>query len=185
MPFERLAIIGIGLIGSSIALAARRFALARRVVLFDISEEVRREAAALGLGDEIASSFAEGVRDADAVIVCVPVGACGAVAAEIAPHLRQGAIVSDVGSVKSAVIKSVLEHLPAHARFVPAHPVAGTENSGPAAGFASLFVNRWCILTPPDGTDDDAVARIRALLGRAWARMSRSCPPITTTSCSR
>ncbi len=162
LPFDRLAIIGIGLIGSSIALAARRFALARHVVLFDISEEVRHEAATLRLGDEIASSFAESVRDADAVVICVPVGACGAVAAEIAPHLRQGAIVTDVGSVKSAVIKSVLEHLPAHARFVPAHPVAGTENSGPAAGFPSLFVNRWCILTPPEGTDDDAVARIQA-----------------------
>jgi len=162
LPFDRLAIIGIGLIGSSIALAARRFALARRVVLFDISEEVRREAALLGLGDEIASSFAECVRDADVVIICVPVGACGAVAAEIAPHLRQGAIVSDVGSVKSAVIKSVVECLPAHARFVPAHPVAGTENSGPASGFPSLFVNRWCILTPPHGADADAVSRIRA-----------------------
>jgi cyclohexadieny/prephenate dehydrogenase len=143
LPFDRVAIVGIGLIGSSIALAARRFALARRVVLFDISEEVRREAASLRLGDEIASSFAESVRDADAVVICVPVGACGAVAAEIAPHLRQGAIVTDVGSVKSAVIKSVLEHRP-------------------AAGFPSLFVNRWCILTPPEGTDDDAVARIQA-----------------------
>lgn len=162
LPFDRLAIIGIGLIGSSIALAARRFALARRVVLFDISEEVRREAATLGLGDEIASSFAEAVRDADVVIICVPVGACGTVAAEVAPHLRQGAIVTDVGSVKSAVIKSILEHLPAHARFVPAHPVAGTENSGPGSGFPSLFVNRWCILTPPQGADGDAVARIQA-----------------------
>ena len=163
LPFERLAIIGIGLIGSSIAQAARRFALARQVVLFDISANVRAEAAALGLGDEIASTFAEGVRGADLVIVCVPVGACGAVAAEIAPHLKDRAIVSDVGSVKGSVIKSMLEHLPSHARFVPAHPVAGTENSGPAAGFASLFVNRWCILTPPDGSDAEAVARLRAL----------------------
>ena len=162
LPFERLAIIGIGLIGSSIALAARRFALARRVVLFDISDEVRREARALGLGDEIASSFAESVDGADAVIICVPVGACGAVVAEIAPHLQQNAIVTDVGSVKGAVIKAVREHLPAHARFVPAHPVAGTENSGPAAGFPSLFVNRWCILTPPNGGDEDATARVRA-----------------------
>jgi cyclohexadieny/prephenate dehydrogenase len=162
LPFDRLAIIGIGLIGSSIALAARRFALARRVVLFDNSEEVRHEAASLGLGDEIAQTFAEVVRDADVVIICVPVGACGAVAAEIAAHLRHGAIVTDVGSVKSAVIKSILEHLPRHARFVPAHPVAGTENSGPSAGFPSLFVNRWCILTPPQGTDDEAVTRIRA-----------------------
>jgi len=162
LPFERLAIIGIGLIGSSIALAARRFALARRVVLFDISDDVCAEAARLGLGDEIVASFAESVRGADGVVICVPVGACGAVAAEISPYLQDGAIVTDVGSVKSAVIKAVLEHLPPHARFVPAHPVAGTENSGPGAGFPSLFVNRWCILTPPNGMDGDAVARIRA-----------------------
>ncbi|MFI5015525.1 MAG: prephenate/arogenate dehydrogenase family protein [Hyphomicrobiales bacterium] len=161
--FGKLAIIGIGLIGSSIAQAARRFALARRVALFDISREVRDEAAMLGLGDEISKDFAEVVRDADAVIVCVPVGACGAVAAEIGPHLKDGAIISDVGSVKGAVIKAMQAHLPAHARLVPAHPVAGTENSGPSSGFASLFVNRWCILTPPNGTDARAVARIRDL----------------------
>jgi cyclohexadieny/prephenate dehydrogenase len=161
--FDRLAIIGIGLIGSSIALAARRLELARRVALFDISPKVRDEAAALGLGDEVAQSFAEVVRDADAVIVCVPVGACGAVAAEIGPHLMDQAIISDVGSVKGAVVKSMQEHLPPHARLVPAHPVAGTENSGPASGFASLFVNRWCILTPPEGTDATAIDRIRGL----------------------
>ena len=185
LPFERLAIIGIGLIGSSIAQAARRFALARRVALFDISAKVRDEAAALGLGDEIASTFAEGVRGADAVIVCVPVGACGAVAAEIAPHLKDRAIVSDVGSVKGSVIKSMLEHLPSHARFVPAHPVAGTENSGPSSGFASLFVNRWCILTPPERHRTPLPSRAFARFGRVWARMSRSCPPIIMTSCSR
>jgi cyclohexadieny/prephenate dehydrogenase len=161
--FDRLAIIGIGLIGSSIAHAAHRFALARRIALFDIAPEVRDEAARLGIGDEIASSLAEAVRDAGAVIVCVPVGACGDVAAALAPHLKHGAIVSDVGSVKGAVVKAMLEHLPAHARLIPAHPVAGTENSGPSSGFASLFVNRWCILTPPDGSDAEAVARLRAL----------------------
>ena len=161
--FDRLAIVGIGLIGSSIAHAARRAALARRVVLFDSSPEVRGEARSLGLGDEITETLADMARDADAVILCVPVGACGVVAAELGPHLKHGAIVSDVGSVKGAVVKAVAEHLPAHARFVPAHPVAGTENSGPASGFATLFVNRWCILTPPDDADTDAVSRIRAL----------------------
>jgi cyclohexadieny/prephenate dehydrogenase len=165
--FDKLAIIGIGLIGSSIAHAVRRGGLARRVALFDISSTVREEAKALGLGDEIAPSLADMARDADAVILCVPVGACGAVAAELAPHLKPGAIVSDVGSVKGAVVKAMSEHLPAHARFVPAHPVAGTENSGPASGFASLFVNRWCILTPAVGVDADAVSWVR----RFWEAM--------------
>jgi cyclohexadieny/prephenate dehydrogenase len=160
--FERLAIVGIGLIGSSIAHAARRAALARHVILFDIAPQVREEAKTLGLG-EIAPTLADMARDADIVILCVPVGACGAVAQALAPHLKPGAIVSDVGSVKGAVIKAVLEHLPAHATFVAAHPVAGTENSGPASGFATLFVNRWCILTPPDGAEPEAVSRIRSL----------------------
>jgi cyclohexadieny/prephenate dehydrogenase len=161
--FNRLAIIGIGLIGSSISLAARQLKLARRVVLYDIAPQVREEAARLGLGDEMASSFARAAKDADLIIACVPVGACGSVAAEIAPHLMPGAIVSDVGSVKGAVVKAMAERLPVHARLVPAHPVAGTENSGPAAGFATLFINRWCIMTPPEGTDQEAVGRVRGL----------------------
>jgi cyclohexadieny/prephenate dehydrogenase len=160
--FNRLAIIGIGLIGSSIAHAMRKFALARHVVLYDKAEAVRLEAAQLRLGDEIAPDIASAVREADCVIACVPVGACGAVAEEIAPYLKPAAIVSDVGSVKGAVLRAMQEKLPAHARLIPAHPVAGTENSGPASGFASLFVNRWCILTPPDSADPEAVARIRA-----------------------
>jgi len=158
---DRLAIIGIGLIGSSIALAARHLKLAGHVVLYDVAPQVRDEAVRLGLGDEMANSFADAAAQADLVIACVPVGACGSVAAEIAPHLKPGAIVSDVGSVKGAVAKAMAEHLPAHARLVPAHPVAGTENSGPAAGFATLFVNRWCIITPPNGTDAQAVDRVR------------------------
>ena len=160
--FDRFAIIGIGLIGSSIAHAMRKFALARHVVLYDKAEAVRLEAAQLRLGDEIAPDIATAVREADCVIACVPVGACGAVAEEIAPYLKPAAIVSDVGSVKGAVLRAMQEKLPAHARLVPAHPVAGTENSGPASGFASLFVNRWCILTPPDGASPEAVACIRA-----------------------
>jgi len=160
--FDRFAIIGIGLIGSSIAHAMRKFALARHVVLYDKAEAVRLEAAQLRLGDEIAPDIATAVREADCVIACVPVGACGAVAEEIAPYLKPAAIVSDVGSVKGAVLRAMQEKLPAHARLVPAHPVAGTENSGPASGFASLFVNRWCILTPPDGANPEAVACIRA-----------------------
>ncbi|SEF52873.1 prephenate/arogenate dehydrogenase family protein [Bosea lathyri] len=161
--FARLAIIGIGLIGSSIAHAAKDLNLAGRIVLFDRDEAVRARARELGLGHEIAETARDAVRDADHIILCVPVGACGAVAAEIASELKPGAIMSDVGSVKNAVVEAVAPHLPEGVHFVPAHPVAGTENSGPDAGFPSLFLNRWCILTPPEGTDEAAIARTRQL----------------------
>ncbi len=160
--FERLALIGIGLIGSSIARAARRQRLARVIAIADASGQARERAAALKLGDEVVASAAKAAAGADLVILCVPVGADDAVAREIAPRLKPGAIVSDVGSVKSAVIAAVAPHLPKGVDLVPAHPVAGTEESGPDAGFATLFVNRWCILTPPNGADPAAVAKVRA-----------------------
>jgi len=159
--FGRIAIIGIGLIGSSIAHAAKLLNLAGRIALYDRDEGVRLRARELGLGHEVTESAQEAAAGADLIVLCVPVGACGAVAAEIAPALKPGAILSDVGSVKSSVIEAVRPHLPEGAHFVPAHPVAGTENSGPEAGFPSLFLNRWCILTPPEGTDPAAVARTR------------------------
>ena len=149
--FEELAIIGIGLIGSSIARAARHRHAARRIVLADSSVSVLERAKALGLGDLVTDDLARAVANADCVILCAPVGANEAIGRAIAPALKQGAIVSDVGSVKGAVIAALAPALPGHARLVPAHPVAGTEYSGPDAGFASLFVNRWCILTPPKG----------------------------------
>nr|MDX3810492.1 prephenate dehydrogenase/arogenate dehydrogenase family protein [Bosea sp. (in: a-proteobacteria)] len=161
--FARLAIIGIGLIGSSIAHAAKELNLAGTIVLADRDEAVRQRARELGLGHLVAETAVEAVRDADHVILCVPVGACGSVAAEIACGLKPGAILSDVGSVKGAVVDAVMPHLPEGVSFVPAHPVAGTENSGPDAGFSSLFLNRWCILTPPEGTDPAAIARTRQL----------------------
>jgi cyclohexadieny/prephenate dehydrogenase len=160
--FERVALIGLGLIGSSLARIARGRNLAGTDVAADASPQVRRRVAELGIADVVAETLPEAVEGADLVILCVPVGACGAVAAEIAPHLAPGAIVSDVGSVKGAVIAQVQPHLPAHARLVPAHPVAGTEHSGPDAGFATLFNKRWCILTPVPGTDDAATARVQA-----------------------
>ncbi|TCR60909.1 prephenate/arogenate dehydrogenase family protein [Bosea sp. BK604] len=159
--FGRLAIIGIGLIGSSIARAAKELNLAGRIVLSDRDEAVRLRARELDLGHEIAETAAEAVREADHIILCVPVGACGAVAAEIAASLKPGAILSDVGSVKNAVVEAVSPHVPDGVHLVPAHPVAGTENSGPDAGFPSLFLNRWCILTPPEGTDAAATAATR------------------------
>ena len=160
--FEELAIIGVGLIGSSIARAARRRHAARRIVLADRSVDALERAKALSLGDAVTDDPARAVRDADCVIICAPVGVYEAIGRAIAPALRPGAIVSDVGSVKGAVIAALQPALPAHASLVPAHPVAGTEQSGPDAGFASLFINRWCILTPPEGTDEEAVAKVRA-----------------------
>jgi cyclohexadieny/prephenate dehydrogenase len=159
--FEELTIIGIGLIGSSIARATRHRRAARRIILADSSITVLERAKALGLGDVVTDDLARAVSGADCVILCAPVGANDAIGRAIAPALKLGAIVSDVGSVKGAVIAALAPVLPAHARLVPAHPVAGTEYSGPDAGFASLFVNRWCILTPPEGTDDEAVETLR------------------------
>ena len=161
--FDELAIVGVGLIGSSIARAARRRNAARRIVLADHSIAVLERAKALGLGDLVADDLARAVSGADCVILSVPVGAYGAVGRAIAPALKPGTVVSDVGSVKSAVILALEAVLPDHARLVPAHPVAGTEQSGPDAGFADLFVNRWCILTPAEGADDEAVAKVKAL----------------------
>lgn len=159
--FSRLCLIGLGLIGSSLARAAKAHGLAASIVAVDVSAAVRERVRELELADEVLDSLEAGVRGADCIILCVPVGANAAVAAAIGPHLRAGAIVSDVGSVKGAVVRDVGPHLPANVHFVPAHPVAGTEFSGPDAGFASLFANRWCILTPPEGQDEAAVARVR------------------------
>jgi cyclohexadieny/prephenate dehydrogenase len=158
--FERLALIGVGLIGSSIARAARAEGVVRSIVATARSGATRRRVAELGLADQVVETNAAAVEGADLVIVCVPVGQCGAVAAEIGAHLKSGATVSDVGSVKGSIIKDMGPHLPAGVHFVPAHPVAGTEHSGPDAGFAELFVNRWCILTPPENADADAVERL-------------------------
>jgi len=160
--FNRLALIGMGLIGSSIARAARAQGAARSIVATARSAATRRRLAELGLADYVVETNAAAAEGADLVIVAIPVGACGAVAAEIGPHLAPGAIVSDVGSVKTAVLRAMSPHLPAGVHFVPAHPVAGTENSGPDAGFAELFVNRWCILTPPPAADAAAVERLAA-----------------------
>ncbi|MEF2071385.1 prephenate/arogenate dehydrogenase family protein [Consotaella aegiceratis] len=159
--FDKVALIGIGLIGSSIALNIRRHGLARHVAIATRRAETLARAEELGLGDSYTLSAAEASADADLVILCVPVGACGAVAAEIAGVLKPGAIISDVGSVKGSVIAQMRPHLPAHVHFVPAHPIAGTEESGPDAGFAALFENRWTILTPVEGTDPQASDRLK------------------------
>ena len=165
--FGRIALIGIGLIGSSIARATRHLNLARVIVAIDRDEGVVARVRELGIADEATADPAAGVTDADLVILCVPVGVCGAVAEAMRPGLKPGCIVSDVGSVKASVVAQVQPQLPAGVHFVPAHPVAGTEHSGPDAGFATLFHNRWCILTPPEGEDEAAVERVQAF----WSAM--------------
>ncbi|MGJ5206060.1 prephenate/arogenate dehydrogenase family protein [Bradyrhizobium sp. HKCCYLR20261] len=174
--FERVALIGFGLIGGSIARAAKLQGVAGEIITTARSEKTRARVAELGIVDRVVESNAEAVKDADLVILCIPVGACGPVAAEIAPHLKPGAIVSDVGSVKGAIVRDMAPHLPAHVHFVPAHPVAGTENSGPDSGFAELFINRWCILTPPDGVDAGAIDHLRAFWAALGAKVEIMTP---------
>jgi cyclohexadieny/prephenate dehydrogenase len=174
--FDRLALIGTGLIGSSIARAARMQGAVREIAATARSAGTRRRVAELGLADQVLDTNAAAVAGADLVIVCAPVGACGEIAKEIAPHLRDGAVVSDVGSVKGAIVRDMAPHLPAGVHFVPAHPVAGTEHSGPDAGFAELFVERWCILTPPEGTDAGAVERLAAFWRMLGAKVETMAP---------
>ena len=158
--FGRIALIGFGLIGGSIARAARAQGLAGEIVTTARSPATRARVQELGIVDRVVDTNAEAVKDADLVILCIPVGACGPVAKEIAPHLKPGAIVSDVGSVKGMVLREMAPHLPKTVHFIPAHPVAGTEHSGPDSGFAELFINRWCILTPPPDADPAAVEKL-------------------------
>jgi cyclohexadieny/prephenate dehydrogenase len=169
--FQRLGLIGMGLIGSSIARAARVQNAARSIVATAKSPATRRRVAELGLADQVAETNVAAVEGADVVIVSVPVGQSGAVAQEIGRHLKPGAIVSDVGSVKASVVRDMAPHIPAGVHFVPAHPVAGTEHSGPDAGFAELFVNRWCILTPPPGADPAAVEQLAKFWRTLGARV--------------
>ena len=161
--YDRIALIGLGLIASSMAHAIKRSGLANEVVGYARSDATRQTARDIGLCDSIYDSVAEAVKDADLIVLCVPVGAMSSVAEEIAPFLKIGAVISDVGSVKRAVIDAVAPHLPDYVHFVPAHPLAGTEHSGPTSGFAELFDDRWCIVVPDLCTDDAVVARLSGL----------------------
>ena len=161
--FKRVAIIGVGLIGSSLALAIRANGLAAHVTCHDADADVRKRVDYLAIADSVHAEIGDAVDAADLVIVATPVGACGAVAAAMAPHLATGAIVTDVGSVKGSVLAAMRPHLPEGVHLVPGHPVAGTEHSGPEAGFAELFQDRFSILTPPADADAAAVARLEAL----------------------
>jgi len=174
--FPRVALIGFGLIGGSIARAARAQGLAGEIVTTARSAKTRARVMELGVVDRVVETNAQAVKDADLVILCIPVGACGPVAEQIAPHLKPGAIVSDVGSVKGAVVRDMAPYLPENVHFIPAHPVAGTEHSGPDSGFAELFIDRWCILTPPDGTDPAAVEKLRAFWAGIGAKVDTMTP---------
>lgn len=161
--YDRVALIGLGLIASSMFWAIRRGGLAGEVVGYARSAETRATARGIGLCDRIEESAIDAVRGADLIVLCVPVGAMGPVMEEIAPHIKPGATVSDVGSVKRHVIDAVSPYIADGVHFVPAHPLAGTEHSGPRSGFAELFDNRWSLLVPVEGSDPDAVARLEAL----------------------
>lgn len=174
--FDRIALIGIGLIGSSIARDVKALGLAKDVVISTRSPETLRRAEELDLGTCYVLSPADAVRDADLVIVSVPVGASEEVARQIAPHLKTGAIVTDVGSTKASVIAQMQPHIPPHAHFIPGHPLAGTEKSGPDAGFAGLFKGRWCIFTPLPDTDPKALSRLKAFWEALGSRIDEMDP---------
>ncbi len=165
--FAKVALIGIGLIGSSIAHAMRRGSVASHIAGYAPDADVVERARKVGFADSVSTSAREAVLHADLVTLAAPVGAFGEIAKEIGSSLKPGAIVSDVGSVKGTVLRDVAPHLPAGVHLVPAHPIAGTEQSGPEAGFAELFDGRWCILTPPSDANEQAVAQMRAF----WERL--------------
>ncbi len=175
LPFARVTIIGLGLIGSSVARAVRATMPTVRITGYDADPQVRAVAVRIDLADDIADSAGAAVIDADLVMLCVPVGAMGAVAAEFVDDLPADAIVSDVGGSKESVLAALRAVLP-HATIVPGHPVAGTEHSGPEAGFATLFRGRWCILTPEDGMAEAPVVRLRTFWETLGAQVEVMTP---------
>jgi cyclohexadieny/prephenate dehydrogenase len=164
--FERVALIGMGLIGSSLARVMRREKLAGQIAGCARSEATRAKCLELGLADAMHQDPDAAVAGADLVVLCTPLGTYADLAEAMAPRLKPGAIVTDVGSVKQSVIRDIGPHVPEGVHFVPGHPIAGTERSGPEAGFAELFERRWCVLTPPPGTDSEAVEKLTEL----WRR---------------
>ena len=165
--YQRVALIGLGLIASSMYWSIKRSGVVGEVVGYARSAKTRETARRIGLCDRVYDSASEAVETADLVVLCVPVGVMGDLVAEIAPSLKPGATLSDVGSVKRAVIDAVMPHVPDGVEFVPAHPLAGTEHSGPESGFASLFDNRWCLIVPTENSSKEAVDALH----RLWLAM--------------
>jgi cyclohexadieny/prephenate dehydrogenase len=168
--FEKIALIGVGLIGSSIAHASRRAGLAKHIAGYVPREATRAKAQAAGFADSLYAELAPTVEGADLVVLCTPIGAYAQLARQIAPYLAKGAILTDVGSVKTGVVRDVGPHVPQGVHFIPGHPIAGTEQSGPDAGFAELFDGRWCILTPAPGTEPAALEKLTEF----WRRCGSS-----------
>jgi cyclohexadieny/prephenate dehydrogenase len=171
--FSNIALIGIGLIGSSLAHVVRRDGLAATITVTARTQKTLDTALRLKLADRVTLDAADAVKDADLVVICTPMGTYKAIAETIGASLKPGAIVTDVGSCKASVVEDVAPHLPAGVHLVPGHPVAGTEHSGPEAGFADLFQNRWCIVTPAPGTDEQAIERVEALWRSAGMKIER------------
>ncbi len=169
--FDTVCLIGIGLIGSSLARVMRRDHLARHIIACARTDATLAKVSELGLADETSKDLGKAVENADLVVISTPIGTNGAIAETISAHLKQGAIVTDVGSVKQAVMAAITPHIPEGVHFVPGHPLAGTENSGPEAGFAELFEGRWCVLTPDEKTDPDAIDQVAALWHRAGSKV--------------
>jgi len=174
--FEKIALVGIGLIGSSLARVIRREGLARHIAISTRSAPTLARAEELGLGDSYSTDAKVAVADADLIIVSVPVGSSGAVAIDIASALKPGAILTDVGSTKASVIAQMAPHVPAGVHFIPGHPLAGTEKSGPDAGFAELFENRWCIFTPLPDTDPVALKKLSEFWRRCGSNIDTMDP---------
>ena len=174
--FETIALIGLGLMGSSIARAIRKHGLAKTVIGCDKLAETRRTAEALGLVDKAVVQPAKAVENADLTIICTPVSTYAKIGAAISRRLKRGSILTDIGSVKASVIRQLYPYVSMGVHFIPAHPVAGAEQSGPEAGFAEMFEDRWCILTPPTGTSISATIRLEAFWRRLGSRVTQMDP---------
>jgi len=174
--FNRVAFIGIGLIGSSMARVMRRDNLAGSIIACARRQETLDACLRLGIADEVTSDYATAVKNADLIVIASPISTNESIAKAIAPHLKAGAIITDVGSVKQAVIAAIAPHLPAGVHFVPAHPLAGTEHSGPESGFAELFQGRWCILTPLPNTDSAALEKVTMFWRKAGSNIETMQP---------
>jgi cyclohexadieny/prephenate dehydrogenase len=171
--FERIAVLGIGLIGSSICHAVKKYGGAKDVVGHAKSAETRRIALELDLVSKVFEEPADAVKGADLIILCAPIGVCGTITRAIGPFVEPGAIVTDVSSVKAAIVRDCAPHIPKHAHFIPGHPIAGTEQSGPRSGFADLFQNRWFVLTPVAGSDEAMVAKLEDFWQRLGSKVDR------------